>query len=182
VSDILIKADIFEAASLCMSKNKIRYYLEGIHLGGGRLTATDGHRIFTADQETGEELIIPAWVVKIAMKDIKNAGSVILRGHELIVGDKGFWFTPIDAAYPDYKRAIPAEMGEEKAAHFDPKYYADLGKMAKILTGSTTGFDIKHNGEAPCGVLFGDREDCLAVIMPVRQNNRRVWKGLRTAP
>ena len=178
MTDIVIQADIFEAASLCMPKDGVRYYLNGIHLGGGRLTATDGHRIFTAEQATGDELIMPAWVVKIAMKDIKKAGSVILRGHELIVGDKGFRFTPIDGTYPDYKRAIPAEMGEGKAAHFDPKYYADLGKMAKILTGSATGFDIKHNGEAPCGVLFGDSEDCLAVIMPVRQDNRRVWKGI----
>jgi hypothetical protein len=53
--------------------------------------------------------------------------------------------------------------------HFNHAYIGDLAKMGKILGGSS----MLHPTSAsnPALVTFGEREDCFAVLMPVRRGS-----------
>ena len=92
-------------------------------------------------------------------------------------------FVPVDGTFPDWTRVVPEAPETETAAHFDPKYVAAMGKMAVALRGGqkgeATAYHIHQVGERPALVTFprkvakitdptGPRDDCCAVIMPMR--------------
>jgi len=95
-------------------------------------------------------------------------------------------FVPVDGAFPDWTRVVPEAPETETAAHFDPKYVAAMGKMAVALRGGKKGeaacYHIHQAGERPALVTFprkvakitdptGPRDDCCAVLMPMRAHN-----------
>lgn len=86
-------------------------------------------------------------------------------------------FQPVDGTFPDWRRVIPPadgfKPGEDKTpAHFNPDYIYDLGQMSRALGGSVSSFKIHAwDKESPHGVTFAGREDCFAVIMPMRASN-----------
>ena len=175
---MLIPTDLLKAALLCASNEETRYYLRGVHLStSGHMVTTDGHRFFCAKlaEAVSQDVIIPLDTVKAALKLAgKKAETLELNGNTL----GGITFTPVDGTFPDWRRAIPPIDGyttaaDGKPAHFNPDYVYDLGQMARAL-GSKTGTSFRihawHN-ENPHGVTFANREDCFAVIMPMRQHS-----------
>jgi DNA polymerase III sliding clamp (beta) subunit (PCNA family) len=76
---------------------------------------------------------------------------------------------PVDGTFPAIDRVIPAEITGE-IAHYNPSYVADIGKQSKLLTGNATAFNLAHNGGNPALIAFGDRDDCFAILMPMRNN------------
>ena len=172
---MLIPTDLLKAALFCASSEESRYYLRGVHLSTtGHLVTTDGHRLFCAKlaEAVAADVIIPLETVKAALKLAPKKAAVIeLNGNTL----GGVVFTPVDGTFPDWRRVIPPvdgyQSGTNTPAHFNPDYIYDLGQMSRAL-GSKTGTSFKIHAwgaENPHGVTFAGREDCFAVIMPMRQ-------------
>ena len=174
---MLIPTDLLKAAILCASSEETRYYLRGVHLAtSGHMVTTDGHRLFCAKlaEAVSQDVIIPLDTVKAALKLAPKKAAVIeLNGNTL----GGVVFTPVDGTFPDWRRAIPPMDGYPPGkpehmtpAHFNPDHIYDLGQMSRAL-GSKTGTSFRihawHN-ENPHGVTFADREDCFAIITPMR--------------
>lgn len=176
---MLIPTDILKAALICASQEESRYYLRGVHLStSGHLVATDGHRMFVArlNEQPAADVIIPYSDVQAALK---LAGS---RAQEIEVTPERIGqiaYQPVDGTFPDWRRVVPT--GEESPSdkpgandgaehvHFNHAYIGDLAKMGKLLGGSS----MLHVTSAshPALVTFGEREDCLAVLMPMRRGS-----------
>lgn len=172
---MLIATDLLKAALLCASTEQTRYYLNGVHLStSGHMVTTDGHRMFVAKlaETVLADVIIPTATVQAALK---LAGA---RVHEIELNGNtlgGVVFQPVDGTFPEWRRVIPTgeEMPSDKPddapgrVHFNASYIGDLAKMGKALDGAP----MLHPRTAsnPCLVTFGERADCLAVLMPVRR-------------
>lgn len=175
---MLIATDLLKAALFCASSEETRYYLRGVHLStSGHMVTTDGHRLFCAKlaEAPAADVIIPLDCVKAALKLApKKAAAIELNGNTL----GGVVFTPVDGTFPNWKAVIPPMDGYPPGkpehmtpAHFNPDYIYDLGQMSRALGSKTgTAFEIHawHN-ENPHGVTFAGREDCFAVITPMRR-------------
>ena len=172
---MLIPTDLLKAALLCASTEETRYYLKGVHLATtGHMVTTDGHRLFCAKlaEAVPADVIIPLDTVKAALKLApKKAATIELNGNTF----GGVVFQPVDGTFPNWKAVIPPmdgyKPGDDTApAHFNPDYIYDLGQMSRAL-GSKTGTSFRIHAwdkESPHGVTFSGREDCFAVIMPMR--------------
>lgn len=184
---MLIPTDLLKAALFCASSEESRYYLRGVHLStSGHMVTTDGHRLFCAKltEPVETDIIIPLDAIKAALKLApKKAATIELNGNTI----GGVTFTPIDGTFPNWKAVIPPvdgfKPGDDKTpAHFNPDYIHDLGQMSRALGSKTgTAFDIHawHN-ESPHGVTFANREDCFAVIMPMRRTKEATpWNVAR---
>lgn len=172
---MLIATDLLKAALYCASSEESRYYLRGVFLStSGHMVTTDGHRLFCAKlaEAPAADVIIPLDTVKAALKLAgKRAETLELNGNTL----GGITFQPVDGTFPNWKAVIPPIDGyvtnpDNKPAHFDPDYICDIGQMSRAL-GSKTGTSFQIHGwdsGSPHGVTFAGREDCFAVIMPMR--------------
>ena len=79
-------------------------------------------------------------------------------------------FEPINAAYPNYRRIIPAKPSGE-AAQFDANLITPFAKAAKALGAiydKVPRVLIKHNGNGAALVSFGRDDEYIGVIMPLR--------------
>ena len=182
---ISIPTDLLKAALICASTEETRPYLCGVYLStSGHVVATDGHRMFVARlaEAPPADVIIPSPAIAAALK---LAGA---RAKEIEIDLAAnrigqIQYTPIDGTFPDWRRVVPT--GEEKPddnperndgpehAHFNHAYIGDMAKMAGILcgTGKLSGPSVLHprTASGPCLVTFGEREDCFAVLMPLRR-------------
>ena len=104
----------------------------------------------------------------------------------ILHGNARVAFKPIDGIFPDWQRVVPTAPETLTPAHFDPRYIAAIGNMSKALRDGKKDagafFTLHQDGEAPALVTFnravtynadtlspvGPRNDCLAVIMPMR--------------
>jgi DNA polymerase-3 subunit beta len=182
-----IPTDLLKAALYCASNEESRYYLRGVHLStSGHMVTTDGHRMFVAKlaEAVSQDVIIPLDTVKAALKLAgKKAETLELNGNTL----GGVTFTPVDGTFPDWRRVIPAAEGfangDGKQGFFNPDYVYDIGQMSRAL-GSKTGTAFQIHGwdsGSPHGVTFAGREDCFAVIMPMRQHGETTpWNVARS--
>jgi DNA polymerase-3 subunit beta len=174
---MLIATDILKAALFCASSEETRYYLRGVFLSTtGHLVTTDGHRMFVArlNDLPAANVIIPSSDVQAALK---LAGA---RAQDIeVTSDRihSIAYQPVDGTFPDWRRVVPT--GEEQpsgkpddapgAVHFNHAYIGDLAKMGKLLGGSSMLHPV--SASHPCLVTFGEREDCLAVLMPLRRGS-----------
>lgn len=175
---MLLPTDMLKAAILCASSEETRYYLRGVFISTtGHMVTTDGHRMFVGKlaERPVADVIIPLDDVKAALK---LAGSRVteieLNGNTL----HNINFTPVDGTFPDWRRVVPT--GEELPAkdkpddlpgrvHFNHAYIGDMAKMGKLLDGESMLHPV--SASHPCLVTFGEREDCLAVLMPMRRGS-----------
>lgn len=174
---MLISVDLLKAALLCASNEESRYYLRGVHFAtSGHMVTTDGHRLFCAKlaEAPAADVIVPLDTIKAALKLAPKKAATI-EWNDNTFG--GIVFTPVDGTFPNWKAVIPPvegfKLGEDQTpAHFNPDFIYDLGQMARAL-GSKTGCNFRIHAwdrNSPHGVTFGGREDCFAVIMPMRQH------------
>lgn len=174
---IALDANILRAALICTSTEETRYYLQGVSIEPNprdlRVVSTDGHRLFCArvtDAATvPEKFLIPRDALARALKGYKHIDLYISReGNLWRAGD--VIFTPIDGVFPDsWPRMIPQDPpATSTAAHFNPAYLVDMKKIAETLDGKGSVASVYQDGENPALVTFGAREDCLAVVMPMR--------------
>lgn len=188
---MLIPTDLLKAALFCASSEESRYYLRGVHFStSGHMVATDGHRMFVAKLPDGQavaaDVIVPLDTIKAALKLApKKAPTIEMDGNTF----GGVMFMPVDGTFPNWRAVMPPVDGYPPGkpehmtpAHFNPDYIYDLGQMSRTL-GSKTGTAFKIHAwgcENPHGVTFAGREDCFAVIMPMRaSNDATAWNVAR---
>jgi DNA polymerase III sliding clamp (beta) subunit (PCNA family) len=184
---IEINADILRAALICTSTEETRYYLQGVSIEPNardlRVVSTDGHRLFCArlDVVTSvERFLIPRDALARALKGYKPKVLIVSRDVDVWrAGD--IFFSPIDGVFPDsWPRIIPKDPPQEpKHAVFNPAYLVDMVKIAVVLDGKGSFPSVHADGQNPALVTFGVREDCLAVIMPLRDGAARSAQELR---
>ena len=191
-----VNADLFRAAALIVSKEETRYYLNGVCiepcvLGGVTLTATDGHRLFTAHDIEGEAS--RTYIVKLNATALKacNVGRketaprrVVLSGDDsypvaITDNDKTTTFNLAlnweikDATFPDWRRVIPRHGADDKSVidWYNPKYLATFAAVADILSDSD-GTSIRICSKmvgAPALISFGNTNySAVGVLMPRR--------------
>lgn len=173
---IQLNADILRAALICTSTEETRYYLQGVSIEPNpidlRVVSTDGHRLFCARIDVVvdvDKFLIPRDALARALKGYKHTHLYISReGNLWRAGD--VVFTPIDGVFPDsWPRLIPQDPPAVlTATHFNPAYLADMKKIAEALNGKGSVASVYADGENPALVTFGAREDCFAVVMPMR--------------
>jgi DNA polymerase III sliding clamp (beta) subunit (PCNA family) len=183
-----LPVDVIKAAMLSASTEQTRYYLRGVLVKRAgnvlRLISTDGHRLFCFATDLGPDQTGADFEAILPTPDLKRALTGLGKGQhdvELIVTiptDGGrikeailnrVQMEPVDGTFPAIDRVLPSESTGE-TAHFNPSYIADVGKQAKLLTGNATAFNLSHNGGNPALIAFGDRDDCFAILMPMRNN------------
>jgi len=160
-----IDARQIKAAMFMQAKSDVRYYLNGLLIGDGKIVATDGHRmiIVDSDKATFEPTIfaIKGQLVKSAtecefifMGD--DHGIVISKNARGVKLDQVIKFSIVDSKYPDWNRVIPSgEPKETSEVAFNVNHIADISKAAAAL-GNSFG----------CGkfTFYGDEETTAAVI------------------
>lgn len=174
-----------KAALLFAAKKDVRNYLNAVLIEWDSenvsIVATDGHRLFAATHPMDEtvepgSVIAPYEDVKRALTGYKaetieftpnsSIGVRLQRGLETAtLGNVSF--EPIDGKYPDWRLVVPSEISGE-AAQFNPAYVGDLAKASKALGVKDAQAHIYHNGYDAALVTFGGREDCFAILMPMR--------------
>lgn len=175
---IQLNTNILRAALICTSDEETRYYLQGVSIEPNpidlRVVSTDGHRLFCARIDVVvdvDKFLIPKDALARALKGYKHSVLYISReGNLWRAGD--VIFTPIDGVFPDsWPRIIPQDPPANlTAVHFNPAYLVDMKKIAETLNGKGSVASVYADGENPALVTFGEREDCLAVVMPMRNS------------
>ena len=190
-----VNADLFRAAAVLVTKEETRYYLQGVciepcPLGGVTLTATDGHRLFTAHDKEGEA--DRTYIVKLdraALKECKASRSeshprrVILTeeggpvsiahsGNEETIYHLAVNWEIKDATFPDWRRVIPRH-GNGDTPVFDwynPDYLASCAEIAGILCDGLKVVRVCSIQQgSPALITFGGQPyDAVGVLMPAR--------------
>lgn len=216
---INIPTAFIDAALQAVSKEETRYYLKGVFIDArGFIAATNGHMAFAARcndafklQDVRPEhctdalagVIVPDTALAQAHKAAgrsKGLCYVFERDAQglwwILYGNARIHFEPVDGNFPDWTRIVPTAPETLTPAHFDPKYIAALGNMAKALRdgkkGEATAFHLHQDGLNPALITFprkvakitdptGPREDCLAVLMPMRGYDAQAGVTFRDA-
>ncbi len=182
-----LAADRLRAALLSASAEATRHYLNGVLLDPtGFIVSTDGHRAFVSQAPAlirlPAAIIVPRGALAAFLKGTKLTEVLVIEeGGKWTLSDDRGWsvgFSPVDGVFPDWQRLVPAGGTEGAPAHYNPAYYADLGKVAKLVSGNASDFEIMQAGGGPAAVLFGNVSDCFAVIMPMRTEGRE-WNPAR---
>lgn len=186
---IEVPMQVLDAATICASKNDVRFYLNGVAIDKGHVVSTDGHRAFACKIDEMDEnlsFIIPTEAIKAFIKKVPSKNR---KGHCVISVDlkakqgkiSNFplqvheLFIPIDGKFPDWQRIFPKDVPSEYQGYyptFNWAYLADFQKVHKALGGNgvQVGLRPKSVSEAALvdfdGTLFDHHAK--AVIMPLR--------------
>ena len=187
-----IPAKIYQAVALAQSTEKTRYYLGGVFVEQGSITAANGHILIKYDIETslkGEPLIC---FVDASEKGFKErcAGDLLMR-FDLEKKIVEFFssedeeqknrlsvcgFGVIDGIFPETSRLLPDHSGSKGLSHvcLSPKYIATFQKAARFLSidkDPSIGFTFGESPANPVTIHIGDKEhsqNVTAVLMPIR--------------
>lgn len=171
-----------KACDLFKAHRDVRFYLCGVQVGNGFMSATNGHCLLRCvePEATGLEVIIPAEAIKSFLTKVGNKPNITTFFLHQI--DKEFWllehpngsyelFKPIDGKYPDVGRVDlkkPTETSLKYFPSFDFDYLAKFKKAAAIVNNSVvanpTLYPTSESGS--CYVEISD--EVHGVIMPMR--------------
>ena len=167
-----IKTELLKSALLFSSKEKSRYYLNGVYFekteAGVAMVTTDGHRMFVAKIEVDdacsnfEPFIVPNEIIKQVLTGHKGT-TVFVNELDEIIGNINF--APIDATFPNWRGVIVTKPVSDEPAQFNPVYVGDIGKVNKLLKTQAT---IHYNGIKPAPITFTGRDDCFLILMPMK--------------
>ena len=107
-------AALFAPVAFAISTEETRYYLNGINMEPGIVTATDGHRLATLKTEAWPDhkpVIVPRKTVSLVPK---GEIAVSLSPNRIRMESAGVTITSklIDGTFPDYERVIPKQNGK----------------------------------------------------------------------
>ena len=150
VCEFSISADDMAYVSKAMSKEEVRYYLNGIAIDilNNRAVATDGHRLHSVNdiefnminglsEQCGSIPIIPRDTILIALdcaKEHKQTNIKIMiyeNGVTIKAGRYTINSKTIDATFPQYEKIIPSDDLERHAVKFEFDL-PQLKKLAKL--------------------------------------------------
>ena len=169
--EFYIQVPVLKALLLTAGKKDARIAINGIHVeyskAGVLLVSTDGHRMSVARCDYDGEPFDPFIIKRLQVESLKGKFYMPVKvTHEngvITIGD--ITLSPIDAAYPYWRRVIPTKLSGEPA-YYNPAYYADLGKARHLLGLRNDFTGLEMNGES--GALDQITPDFFVVIMPFR--------------
>lgn len=179
MTDILkMPLDLLRAALPAVSDEESRYYLQGVYFDpAGWIVATNGHVLFAAQVPAvadwaGRGSIVAGKQIEQAVKGRSTINIAILeldRGNVIVSACANKVLAPIiNEEFPAWRRVLPADChGAPVPAHFLPGAMQSVYKMAKVLV-STAHIIARDDAQSPHPVVFDERADCFAVIMPGR--------------
>lgn len=168
---------MLESSHLFRAKADIRYYLNGVcFMPGGKLAATDGHRLFMA---THENELTENVIVSIEKSPVKK------YDHAICDTDTGLveFFDEferrvgvalcqlVDGRYPDVERIIPKVTRAVERIVFNAGYLADVEKCAKLFNPKWPGVTFELNGNTNAAVATVNSpigETAKIIVMPMR--------------
>ena len=185
---------LLKAASLAASKDRTRYYLNGVYVEKRgnelRYVATDGHMAFIASQEMPPvhhyvedfDFIISngglkrafagctkkTWFLECELDiPVLPVKQISLNGVSLKL-DHNYSDGLIDGIFPNWRAMLNnVSLRDEKLSNFDPALVGRLADIAKALDVDTKSVRMHQNGQDAAVVGFG-RSDAMAVLMPLR--------------
>ena len=166
-----------ESSHLFRAKADIRYYLNGVcFMPGGKLAATDGHRLFMGshENELTENVIVsieksPVKKYDHAICDTDTGLVEFFDFHEHRVGVALCQL--VDGCYPDVERIMPKETNAADRICFNAGYLADVEKCAKLFSPKWSGVTFELNGNtnaAVATVKSPTGETAKIIVMPMR--------------
>lgn len=161
--DVGFRADLaalFAPVQFAISNEEVRYYLNGINMEPGVVTATDGHRLATLTTDAWPAhapIIVPRKMVALMPK---GEVAVSLSASRIRVETDGVTITSkvIDGTFPDYERVIPKN--NDKAATVDNAAMRaaaervavisdESGRAVKLsFAGGSLALSVRGTGEA----------------------------------
>lgn len=191
----ITKPELFLAAAHCVSAEQSRPQIGGVLIepldaGGAVIVATDGHIAFCgydAAATVAESVTIAlpfrkptaAWWEAAGFSDMlisKDTASLVSRDTGALCQT-----TPVrhvSQGFPDWRRVLPNtyEANGTSTAFYDASQLATLHAIAlRLADGRKSTPHVVPNGLDPARVHFGDRDDCLAVVMPMRFPERGTY-------
>jgi len=176
---MIIPTRLLRAALVCVAKNEVRYYLEGVHITPKYIEATNGHVALRMEHgiKTRKNIIVkfdgsvPARAETTQLVFSKESLAI----HRDIYGGR-IGFTVIrllDGRFPDVDRVIPTTIDESMIPAVQGEYMGYPAKMfgrerefvpVKLApSGETTG--CRFLFEKTVCAMFGNPQ---FVVMPVR--------------
>ena len=160
---IRVQANLFRIASMCVTSDKTRFYLQGVYIEphhhmGVTLTATDGHRLLCIHDDIG--VCDQAAIVRLspdalrACKPAKGDPSYATRMVSIGDRDKRAFVvletaeppfaevavSPdclVDGAFPDWRSVVASNLGpqegEAKLSSYNQAYVASFCDIAREL-------------------------------------------------
>ena len=168
---------MLESTHLFRAKADIRYYLNGVcFMPGGKLAATDGHRLFMGqhDNELTENVIVsieksPVKKYDHAICDTETGLVEFFDINEHRVGVALCQL--VDGRYPDVERIIPKATQAVDRIGFNSGYLADVEKCAKLFNPKWSGvtFELSGNDKAAAATVTSPTgETAKIIVMPMR--------------
>lgn len=183
---IKVNADLFRLTHEFITKDKHRYYLQGVHIEphptkGVLMVATDGHTMLVAhDPEgicSGENQIIalPKLVLSQCKTPKRETSNRILHhdGQNVkIIQDDNLVLTtpnqPIDGTFPDWRRVVGNPTSDGHTTNFNTKELDRFGAVAQHLTGRRD-IHIRSWGSGTSYIGFHDTSQAFGMIIsPLR--------------
>lgn len=188
-----IPANIFQAVALAQSKDPTCYYLNGVFVEPGSITATNGHILIRYEMETGlpedhEGLIVYVDPTEKGLK-AKAAGNLTMvfdTENEIVQFYNGDdWkkrhsvcgFSVIDGTYPDYRQFIPDHSKSSGVLHvgLNADYigiFAKADKLIRSVKDATVCMTFGESASDPISIQIGGVYEhagrVTAVQMPLR--------------
>ena len=177
---MLDRAKLKAAARFAADSKDLRLSLHGVLVeaspAGVRLVATDGHVMLVTraagdvdtDTWTG---IIPSDMVRAALawKGSKSLLIILIPGAPECrltrATGEALVFVPVDGAFPDYRRVVPAAPSGE-ASFYDPDLLVRFKRAAEDLGSEKGLFGLRQGGDG-AGLVYLTG-DAVGVIMPTR--------------
>lgn len=173
-----IDARQIKAAMTMQAKNDIRYYLNGILIGGCKVVATDGHRLIAVDSpEADFESKIFTIKGRLSKKAMRCEFVFIGDDYGVVMSKDGLdndidavvKFSVVDGKFPDYKRAIPVgEPDKISEVGFNIGYLADVNKAAIELVNPFGGGKFSFYGTSVLIDINTPENKATCVIMAMR--------------
>lgn len=150
-----INADNLAWLKDCMSKDAVRYYLNGVFFGSDFIAATDGHHLKKLDSPSrAHTFIMPCELVEILtsmggefdLYSYKN-GMLKIENPEYTIISR-----TIDGTYPDITRVIPTD--RTTGVPFDSSVFKKalkrIKELSKVYESKEYPIKIDQNGEILC--------------------------------
>lgn len=200
---IRVNADIYRIAAAFISSEETRYFLQGVFIepsdaGGATLTATDGHRLFTAhDPQAVIDRDAPGVILRLtdtAAKSCKakrnesngrvieidptpmpGIARIIVPDHDGVPAETVATSEHclIDGTFPDWRFVLPKQQPVSGVGSFEPKYLASFAaagdELAKLgFVGATSMQILSEDASTAAWIRWLHIDWAYGVLMPKR--------------
>jgi hypothetical protein len=169
-----IETRYLRAMLLFVANNDIRYYLNGVHIKGDRMVATNGHclTVCRLKEDSGLDVIIPSKHIAVALQLTNRMPKGIQPTIEITadrIGD--VFYKPIVGIFPDFNKVIPKKFDsmDVKKICVNPSYFAVFEKMGRLFFHQEAAISIKAMDERSAIIVHvSGCDDFFSLVMPMR--------------